>query len=192
MTRCAECHTELPMGARYCVSCGKEVYQIKLRALGRIGHRELVPYREEWEDDDQEFVGITPSLVTPAPEAAALILYGNPTMKGESISLSIHTYSSPQVMLRQNVLYANVTPREVRGKTYYVALFPRIYFFTYGSEKADITHASCELAGLPRRLSGIRIEKKESVTLYPGLVTEVDWSRIGYKGVIGGYEDYDG
>lgn len=96
-------------------------------------------------------------------------------------------YSSPEVELKENVLFANISPRQVQGKTYYVAPFPRIYFFTCDGKKADVTHASCRLEGLPiLGTSGIaRVIEIEGVTFYPGLITEVDWSKYEYKGILG-------
>lgn len=195
MTYCVHCNTELPEGARYCFKCGKAVYQIqagspfrlpaKAGGLSRLRFMDVEPYREEQDAYKEDYLRNTASFVSVDPEAAALVVYGNASMQGENVSLRVDMNSSPQACLKRNVLYANITPRQVKGKTYYVALFPRIYFFTYGKEKADVTHASCELAGLPRRLSGVDIENKELITLYPGLVTEVDWSRIEYRGLYG-------
>lgn len=107
-------------------------------------------------------------------------------MQGETVSLSIDKRSSPEVELKENTLFANIIPRQVNGKTFYVAIFPRIYFFTWDAKKADITHATCDLEGLPRMGLSIPVTRRiEAVTLYPGLVTEVDWSRIEYKGMFG-------
>lgn len=107
MSDCVHCNTKLPEGARYCHSCGREVYQVKLRALGRIAQRELVRYGEERQDHDSEFVRITSSLVTAVPEAAALVLYGNASMQGETVSLSTDKRSSPEGELKENVLFAS-------------------------------------------------------------------------------------
>jgi hypothetical protein len=140
---------------------------------------------EDWQDHNQEFLRITPSLVDVVPEAAALVVYGNASMQGETVSLTTDQYSSPQVELKYGVLFGNISPRQVKGRTYYVAIFPRVYFFTCDGKKADVTHASCGLTGLPRLGTQSILDKLEAVTLYPGLVTEVDWSREDYKGLFG-------
>lgn len=102
-------------------------------------------------------------------------------MDGETIELSMGRSSSPQVELNLSKFHASICPRQVRGRTYHVALFPRIYFFTYDGKKADITHATCVLKGLFYKVRDISGDKTELVTLYPGLVTEVDWTRLEHR-----------
>lgn len=188
MSYCIYCNTELPEGARCYFSCGKAVNQIQLVSklpgkagggLSRLRLLDLEPYREEQRAQEKEYLRNATSFVTADPEAAALVVYGNREMKGETLSVSTGLSASPQVSLQDNDLYTTIMPRQAHGNTFYVAIFPRIYFFTrYEGRKADVTHATCTLKWLRRGYYGSYISKKEQViTLYPGLITEVDWSK---------------
>ena len=141
---------------------------------------DLEPYREEQRAQEKEYLHNAANFVTVDPEAAALVVYGNREMHGESLSVSVGWLSSPEVDLKDSVLYATIIPRQVDGNTFYVAIFPRIYFFKRDDgRKANITHATCTLARLSRLGRGYRPKKEQVITLYPGLITEVDWSREG-------------
>lgn len=190
MSWCVHCNKELPEGARYCVSCGKAVYEIQapspswqlpVKAGGGFSHlrfMDLEPYREEQKAQEKEYLRNAASLVNVEPEAAALVVYGSEWMHGEKIELSVSIRASPQIDVKMSKFHALISPRHVNGRVFYVALFPRIYFFTYDGRKADITHATCELKGLFYKVRGISDYKTEEVTVYPGLITEVDWSRL--------------
>lgn len=191
MIYCVHCNTELPEGARYCFKCGKAVYQIqaespfrlpaKAGGLPRVRFMDLEPLREEQRSQDKEYLRNAANFVSVDPEAAALVVYGNGKMHGETFSVSTGYSSSPQISLKDSVLYATILPKQVNENTFYVAIFPRIYFFDrYDDRKADITHATCTLRRLRKGYSGGYLTEKEQViTLYPGLITEVDWSREG-------------
>ena len=189
MRYCAHCNTKLPEGARYCHSCGKAVEQIQVWSpswqlpakpggFPRLRFIDLEPIREGQRVQEEEYLRNAENFVSVDPEAAALVLYGSEWMHGEKIELSVGMRASPQVEVKLSEFHALISPRQVKGRTFYVALFPRIYFFTYDGRKADIAHATCELKGLNNRVKGLYGHKREEVTVYPGLITEVDWTRL--------------
>lgn len=138
---------------------------------------DLEPYRVEQREQEKEYLRNAENFVSVDPEAAALVVYGNGGMQGESMTVSVGYWSSAQMHLKDNTLYASILPRQVERHTFYVAIFPRIYFFTTDGEKADISHATGQLKR-PNRRAGYCAQKEQEVTLYPGLITEVDWTKL--------------
>lgn len=176
MTYCVDCQTELPEGARYCFKCGKAVGGIE-QGRKRIGGGQLVPVMKE-EPDSREYVRIR-DVVSVSDDAAALVVYCHASQQGQTVRVGLNPHSG--VLSNRRVvletLHASVVARQVGGRTFYAAIFPRRMFFTYEGEKACITQAQCLVKGLGG-FRGIKdhVEARQSITLYPGIITEVDWS----------------
>lgn len=176
MTYCIHCQTELPGEARYCFNCGKAVGQIEQGPVKRLGRSALVPVMKEEPGSDREYVRIR-DVVKVSDDAAALVVYCHASQQGQTVSVGPERSATKHVSMEW--LYASVVARQVGGRTFYAAIFPRIYFSTDKGEKASITEADCLVKGLGG-FRGIKhfVEVTQNITLYPGVITEVDWSTV--------------